>query len=140
MYFTNEQVVEEINRVFIQKTNNYGNNNNALDPKLDDILALLNERKPILFFYLTTEHSEPENAEGDMQVPTINMKLNQFFIHPLGDHIWTDDESFKFITKESYEKIRDSINASVEERLVAYKVVDYTEFVQRLNHNKKVGG
>jgi hypothetical protein len=139
MYFTDEQIVNEINRTFLLKTDYYSDNQ-SLTPKLEDIISLLNDRKPIFFFYLVNEYSEPENVEGDMQIPTINMKLNQFFAHPLGEHIWTDDESFKFITKESYGIIKESINTSIEKMFAGYKVESYTEFVERLNRNKKVGG
>ena len=137
MFYTNEGVVAEINKVYRKKSSNHGNDN--LTPKLEDVLKLLTERKPILLFYLTTEYGEPEHVEADMQIPTINMKLNQFFMHPVGNDIWTDDESFKFITQESYSLIKESIEQSIAERYVSYKVESIDEFVTKLNRNTKFG-
>jgi hypothetical protein len=137
MYFTNEQVVDEVNKTISSKMNTYGGDN--LNPKLEDILSLLIERKPVNFFYLTTEQVPIEGTKDSDGVPTINMRLNQFFVHPLGDEIWTDDDSFKFIDQKSYEILKDSINNSIIERFSGYKVNDYTELVEKLNSNKKVG-
>ena len=133
MFFTNEGVVAEINKVYTRKSDNAGNNN--LTPKMEDVLKLLTERKPILLFYLTTEYGEPEHVEADMQIPTINMTLNQFFMHPIGDEIWTNDESFKFITYDNYLLIKDSIVESIKERYNAYKVESIDDFVEKLNRN-----
>lgn len=139
MYFTNEQVVEEINKVIKFKSNHFGRNE-YFSPKLDDIVLLLQNRKPISFFYLTIELGDSEVTEGEgIEIPTVNMKLNEFFLHPLGDEIWTNDDSFKFITEESYDVLKDSINDSVKERYKTYNVSNYTEFVSKLNNNKKFG-
>jgi hypothetical protein len=134
MFYTDEEVVNLINEVFFKKNQDHGN---SITPKIESVLELLNDRKPILFFYLTTEQGEPEMLEADMQIPTINMKLNQFFIHPFGNNIWIDDESFKFITHDNYLLIKDSIERSIQERYVSYKVENYDEFVQKLNNKKK---
>jgi hypothetical protein len=134
MFYTDEQTVNLINEVFSKQTRSHGN---SITPKIELVLELLNDRKPILFFYLTTEHGEPEIVESDVQIPTINMKLNQFFIHPFGNNLWTNDESFKFITHDNYILIKDSIEQSLQERYVSYKIEDYDEFVDKLNNKKK---
>lgn len=136
MFYTDEQTANLINEVFSKQTRSHGNN---ITPKIELVLELLNERKPILFFYLTTEYGEPEMVEADMQIPTINMKLNEFFIHPFGDNLWTDDQSFKFITHDNYLLIKDSIEKLIQERYVSYKVESIDEFVAKLNRNPKFG-
>ena len=134
MFYTNEQVVEKLNDLH-RTINHHRNIHDRLAlPKMEELITILSERKAILFFYLTEEIGIPEIVAGHEQpVPTINMTLKQFFIHPWGDKIWSDDESLKFLKEENYNLIKDSINLAIEDRMNNYNVADLTEFVLKLN-------
>ena len=134
MFYTNEQVVEKLNDLH-RTINHHRNIHDRLAlPKMEELITILSERKGILFFYLTEEIGIPEIVAGHEQpVPTINMTLKQFFIHPWGDKIWSDDESLKFLKEENYNLIKDSINGSIDERMANYNTTDLTEFVLKLN-------
>jgi hypothetical protein len=134
MFYTNEQVVEKLNDLH-RTINHHRNIHDRLAlPKMEELITILSERKAILFFYLTEEIGIPEIVAGHEQpVPTINMTLKQFFMHPWGDKLWSDDESLKFLKEENYNFIKDSINLAIEDRMNNYNVADLTEFVLKLN-------
>jgi hypothetical protein len=134
MFYTSEQVVDKLNDLY--RTINYHRNihDRLALPNMEELITILSERKAILFFYLTEEIGIPEIVEGHEQpIPTVNMTLRQFFMHPWGDKLWSDDESLKFLKEENYNFIKDSINLAIEDRMNNYNVADLTEFVLRLN-------
>lgn len=132
MFYTNEQVADKLNDLY--RTINHNRNDRLTLLKIEEVIQMLMDRKTIFFFYLTEEIGEPEKvSDFEEPIPTINMSLKQTFIHPWGDLIWSDDESLKFLKEENYNLIKDSINASINERMVSYKTDDLTEFVSRLN-------
>jgi hypothetical protein len=134
MFYTSEQVVDKLNDLY--RTINYHRNihDRLALPNMEELITILSERKAILFFYLTEEIGIPEIVEGHEQpIPTVNMTLRQFFMHPWGDKLWSDDESLKFLKEENYNFIKDSINLAIEDRMNNYNVADLTEFVLKLN-------
>lgn len=127
MFYTDEDLVNKLNEVY---TNVTDTGTQLRTPSMDEILLLLNDRKPILFFYLTSEYDQ-NDSKGE--VPTVNMKLLEFFAFPIGDHIWSTDPSLKFLSQDDYLKIRDSFNQNIIVKMGHYKTESYQEFVDKLN-------
>jgi hypothetical protein len=151
MFYTNKEVAEQINSIYIR-------NNRGLNlPNKEDVIIKLNQRQAFSLMYMSAEE-DPETAtdfevthlpNNDFVVKQFVMVLKVLSFYPFGRRIWTDDVSMKLIS-ESGLTIGDAdmFNHIIEPKYAEYikslsiedikkKDMDFEQsFVNRLNMRK----
>jgi hypothetical protein len=98
------------------------------------MLDKLKNREAITFFYLTQLITIASLTEDG--IPEVSFTLLQFFVHPYGDKLWSDDQSLKYLTMGNYQIPQDVCTDIMDIKFADFtKIIPKTieEFAEHLN-------
>jgi hypothetical protein len=132
MFYTNKQVADKLNSIYGGYIARGGSQFNL--PDKDVMLDKLKNREAITFFYLTQLITIASLTEDG--IPEVSFTLLQFFVHPYGDKLWSDDHSLKYLTMGDYKIPQDVCTNIMDVKFADFtKIIPKTieEFAEHLN-------